>query len=56
MPMVTNFGKAVTYHGKPSLKKLHCPSITCFCEVPWQIKYFISPLTLDQWPPIMAKW
>ena len=29
-------------------------SITWFCEFSWQIKYFISPLALNQWSPNMV--
>ena len=46
----------VTYYEEVLLIKLLDPSMTCFCEFKWHIKYFISPLSLDQWPPNMAKW
>ena len=57
----------VTYHeGRSSLKshaheellvmKLLDCSISRFWEVTWHIKYFISPLALDQWPSNMVRW
>ena len=38
IPMATKLGKVVIY------SKLDDPSISWFCDVTWQIKYFISPL------------
>ena len=46
--MTIKLGKMVTYHHKLSLKNLHDPSITCFCETTWIIRHFITPLALDQ--------
>ena len=31
-------------------------SLMWFCEVTWQIRYFISPLALNQWPPNIVNW
>ena len=53
--MATKFGRVVTYHKEFPLVKLLDPSVTCFCDVTWYIKYFTSPLALDQWPPNVAK-
>ena len=52
--MGTNFGKVVTYHKEVPLIKLPAPSITCLFEVTSHIKYFLSPLALDQWQSNMA--
>ena len=39
--------RVVAYNEELSLIKLHDPSITWFCEVTRQIRYFICPLALD---------
>ena len=48
--------RLMTSNAELPLIKLHHPSIMRFCEVTWQIKYFLSPLVLDQWPPNMVRW
>ena len=53
--MATKTGRVVTYNENLPLIKSHDPSITWSCEAMRQIKYFISPLALDQWPPNMAR-
>ena len=40
VPMATRPGRVVTYNKKLPIIKLHNPSITWFCEVMWQIRYF----------------
>ena len=54
--MTTKPGKVVIYHEELPLIKLLDPSIMWFCKVMWHVKYFISPLALDQWPSNMARW
>ena len=49
--MATKLGKVVTYHEELPLKNTLDPSVRRFCEVTLHIKYFISQLALDQWPP-----
>ena len=53
--IATKLGRVVTYFEELSLIKLHRPSIRWFCEVTWQIKYFLSSFPLDKWSPNMAK-
>ena len=43
--MTTKLGRLVTYHDGVSPLKSHDPLITLFCEITWQIKLIISPLT-----------
>ena len=45
--MATKHGKVVTYHEEPHFKRLHDNSVTWFCEVMWEIRYFTSPIVLD---------
>ena len=52
--MVNKLGKVVSYHEEFSLVKLLGRSITQILEIVGQIKYFISPLALDQLPPNMG--
>ena len=49
-------GKVLTYDEELPLIKLLDPYITRFCEVTWHIKYFKCPVSIDQWPPNMARW
>ena len=42
MPMTNKFITVVTYHDE-----ITCSSITCFCEVTWDIRYVIFPLAED---------
>ena len=51
--MATRLSGVLTYNEELSLIKLHVPSITWFCVVMLQIKYCISPLSLDYWAPNM---
>ena len=53
--MATKRGKVMTYEGLQLIKLLDL-SIMLFCVVTWHIKYFISPLALDQWSPNVARW
>ena len=46
--MNAKLGRVVAYQKIVLVIKLHDPSITWFCEVTRQNKYFISPLVLDQ--------
>ena len=55
MLMATKLGKVATYHEGLPLITAQDPSIMWSCEVIWHIKYFISPLAQDQWPPNMAR-
>lgn len=50
--MNTKLGK-VTYNDELPRTKLHDSSITWFCEVTYQIRWFMSLLVLAQWPPIL---
>ena len=43
--MVTKLGRVVTYLEELPFIKLHHPSITRFCKITWQVKYFISTST-----------
>ena len=45
IPMPTRFGRVVNYHERLSFRKSHDPLITWFCEIMWQTKPIISPLT-----------
>ena len=56
IPLTTKLGTVVTYYEELPLIKLLDSSITCYSEVRWHIKYFIFPLALGQWSPIMARW
>ena len=47
--------KVVTYCDGLTPLISHDLSIKWSCEFPWQIKYFMSLLALDQWPPNMAR-
>ena len=52
--MANKLGKVVSYHEEVPLVKLLGRSITQILEITGQIKYFISPLALDQLPPNMG--
>ena len=54
--MVIKFGEMVRYYEELPHIKLLVPSITWYFEITRHIKYFLSPLTLDQWLQTMAKW
>ena len=54
--MATKLGKVLIYLEDLPLINLLDPSITWFCEVMRYIKYYISPLALDQWPPNIERW
>ena len=56
IPVATKLGRVVTYSKKFPFIKLRDPSVTWSCNVTWRIEYVKSPLTLDQWPPNMARW
>ena len=45
-PMDTKYGKLVTYHEGLQLIKSHDHLNKWFCEVTWQIRYIISPVTI----------
>ena len=49
MPMVTQLGRVMTKNKKLSLIKLQNTSITWFSDIMYLIKFFVSPLALDQW-------
>ena len=49
--MTIKLDMVVTSHEElPFIESLDS-SITWFCQLMYHIKYFISPFTLDQWPP-----
>ena len=54
--LAPKLGKMMTCHEELALIKLIGPLISWFCEVTRHIKYFISPLALDQWLPNMGRW
>ena len=54
--MAIKLGKVVVYHEELPLINLLDPSKTWFCKVTWHVKYFISPLALEQWLSDMARW
>ena len=51
-----SYDKVVIYHEELPLIKLLNPSVMWFCMVTWHIKYFISPLALEQWRSNKARW
>ena len=54
--MATKLLNMVAYHEELALIILLDTSTTWFCEIMWHIKYYISPLPLDQWPPNTVRW
>ena len=54
--MATKPDMVITYpEGFPPITSLD-PLTSWSCEVTWQIKYFVSPLALDQWRPNTGRW
>ena len=54
--MANKIDRMVTYSEEFPLVELHDPSIMWCCGITLQIKDFLSPFGLDQWPPNMARW
>ena len=59
VPLAIKFGRVVIYTEELPLTKLHDPPMTCFCEVTWEIKYFLYlhfHWSQCLWSPNISEW